>query len=140
MATELLQATEVVLGLLRANGRLLLLLFLELRDGALKPLGGVRVGWRVLPKHIRVATKAAPAGDDVIWRERRPGQLLQLGRKRLEAGRGGCRQKPTPLAIFEGAARVLKSARERGRVFRGHGGQAVPPYFQLGDVIRTTFA
>ena len=68
MATELLEPPQVVLLLLRPYRRLLLLLLLEQRNGALEPLGRVRIGRRVLAQHVGVAPQSAPARDDLVRR------------------------------------------------------------------------
>ena len=89
----------------------------------------------MLAQNVGVTPKAAPAGNHFVRRLIGLGQLLQLCRQRLEAGRGRLREHPTPFAILERAAAILEPAVQRRGVVGRHRRQCVPAHLELCDVV-----
>ena len=135
MTAHLLEAAQIVLLLFRAQPLDHLLALLERGHGLLQPVRRDWVGLRVLAKHVGVATQAAPARHDLLHRLDRRGELSELVGERVQTCGGGLRQSAAALAVLEGAASVLKAARERGRIVRRGRREPVPGHLQLGDAV-----
>src|SRR5258705_3908492 len=124
---NLLEPFQVVLLDLRPVLLVLLPFLLERRDRLLEARARVGIGGGVLPEHVRVASEAAPPGDNLFERLRRGDQLFELRGERLETAPGRLPQPPPPPASLEGAARVLEAPRERRRVLRRPPRKPAPP-------------